>query len=85
MEEVEQRESVHCLIHAIVLIEIFPLYIAGINPMDAWLNVSVHGVSFFLMMFEMIFSRMQMYMNMVLLIVINVILYMFLSWIVHAT
>ncbi|CDS08023.1 hypothetical protein LRAMOSA01972 [Lichtheimia ramosa] len=58
---------------------------AGINPMDAWLNVSVHGVSFFLMMFEMIFSRMQMYMNMVLLIVINVILYMFLSWIVHAT
>lgn len=23
MEEVEQRESVHCLIHAIVLIEIF--------------------------------------------------------------
>lgn len=53
--------------------------------MDAWLNVSVHGVSFFLMMFEMTFSRMQMYMNMVLLIVINVILYMFLSWIVHAT
>lgn len=80
MDKVEQRKMGHCYIVLIVF-----RYIAGINPMDAWLNVSVHGVSFFLMMFEMIFSRMQMYMNIVLLIVINVILYMFLSWVVHAT
>ncbi|KAI9494611.1 hypothetical protein BDB00DRAFT_296506 [Zychaea mexicana] len=57
----------------------------GSNALGVWLNVSVHGVSFFMMMSEMIFCRIKMQMNIVLLIVIHVILYMFLSFIVHAS
>ncbi|KAG2222190.1 hypothetical protein INT45_014087 [Circinella minor] len=56
-----------------------------VAPLAIWLNVSVHGVSFFLMMFDMIFCRIKMQINMVLLVFINVVLYMFLSFIVHAS
>ncbi|KAI9266722.1 hypothetical protein BDA99DRAFT_506501 [Phascolomyces articulosus] len=57
----------------------------NVTAMAVWLNVSVHGVSFFLMMSEMIFCRIKMQINMVLLVFINVVLYMFLSFIVHAS
>ncbi|KAI7857297.1 hypothetical protein BDC45DRAFT_500870 [Circinella umbellata] len=56
-----------------------------VAPLAIWLNVSVHGVSFFLMIFDMIFCRIKMQINMVLLVFINVVLYMFLSFIVHAS
>ncbi|KAI9314527.1 hypothetical protein BX666DRAFT_1967542 [Dichotomocladium elegans] len=54
------------------------------SPFSTWINVSVHGVSFFLMMFEVIFSRMQMMTRMVLLVFIQVVVYMFLSFVVYA-
>ncbi|KAI9266705.1 hypothetical protein BDA99DRAFT_506475 [Phascolomyces articulosus] len=57
----------------------------GEPPIRWWVTTSLHGVSFVLMMMEVIFSRMTLYVNMVLLVLINVVLYMFLTFIVHAT
>lgn len=53
--------------------------------MQWWTTTSVHGVSFFMMIVDVIFNRMKLYINMVLLVFINVVLYMFLTFIVHAT
>ncbi|ORX46738.1 hypothetical protein DM01DRAFT_1410463 [Hesseltinella vesiculosa] len=49
-----------------------------------FLNDNVHGVSFFIMLVDVIFNRMQVYTNMVLLLLVNVVLYMCLAFIVHA-
>ncbi|KAI8342115.1 hypothetical protein BC941DRAFT_415400 [Chlamydoabsidia padenii] len=50
-----------------------------------WVNVSVHGVSLGIMLIEVIFSRMKVYTNMIILIIINVIIYMCLTFLVHYT
>ncbi|KAI8137740.1 hypothetical protein BJV82DRAFT_633843 [Fennellomyces sp. T-0311] len=55
------------------------------SSIRVWTNVSVHGVSLAMMMLEMIFCRIKMEINMVVLIVINVILYMLLSFVVYAS
>jgi hypothetical protein len=57
----------------------------AINSLGTWVNVSVHGVSFFLMMSEVILGRMEMKIRMILPVFCTVILYMFLTFIVHAT
>ncbi|KAI8139187.1 hypothetical protein BJV82DRAFT_627509 [Fennellomyces sp. T-0311] len=54
-------------------------------PLQWWINTSLHGVSFVLMMTEVLFTRMTLYVNMVLAVFINVVLYMFLTFIIHAT
>ncbi|KAI8889416.1 hypothetical protein K501DRAFT_329206 [Backusella circina FSU 941] len=55
------------------------------TTLSTWVNVSVHGVSFFLMMSEVIIGRMEVKIRMVLPVFCTVILYMFLTFIVHAT
>ncbi|KAI9494598.1 hypothetical protein BDB00DRAFT_817451 [Zychaea mexicana] len=61
--------------------------VTGMNepPLQWWINTSFHGVSFVLMMTEVVFTRMTLYVNMVLLVFINVVLYMFLTFIIFAT
>ena len=84
---VNQFIVLHIKIFQIQLYSPKPRYIlidSKTVPLAVWLNVSVHGVSFFLMMFDMAFCRIKMQINMVLLVFINVVLYMFLSFIVHA-
>ncbi|KAL1933796.1 hypothetical protein VTP01DRAFT_7886 [Rhizomucor pusillus] len=58
---------------------------SSVPSMQWWTTTSVHGVSFFMMIVDVIFNRMKLYINMVLLVFINVVLYMFLTFIVHAT
>ncbi|KAI7880967.1 hypothetical protein K492DRAFT_118535, partial [Lichtheimia hyalospora FSU 10163] len=53
-------------------------------PLDWWINTSMHGVSFVLMATEVLFSRMRMNIRMVVIILINVILYMLLTFIIYA-
>lgn len=53
-------------------------------PLEWWINTSLHGVSFVLMATEVLFSRMRMTIRMVILILINIILYMLLTFIVYA-
>ncbi|CAO3608773.1 unnamed protein product [Cunninghamella blakesleeana] len=55
------------------------------TSLQTWLNVSVHGVSFFMMLIDVILNRMQIYVNMVLLLIINVVLYMCLSFVVYSS
>ncbi|KAI8390853.1 uncharacterized protein BYT42DRAFT_641428 [Radiomyces spectabilis] len=49
-----------------------------------WMECSVHAASFFMMMSEVIFSRMQVYINMILFVFFTVVLYMFLTFIIFA-
>ena len=53
-------------------------------PLDWWINTSMHGVSFVLMATEVLFSRMRMHIRMVVIILINIILYMLLTFIIYA-
>ncbi|CDH54141.1 predicted protein [Lichtheimia corymbifera JMRC:FSU:9682] len=54
-------------------------------PIDWWINTSMHGVSFVLMATEVLFSRMRMTLRMVVIILINIILYMLLTFIIFAS
>ncbi|KAI8339968.1 hypothetical protein BC941DRAFT_237726 [Chlamydoabsidia padenii] len=54
------------------------------QPFQTFVNDSVHGVSLALMMIDVIFNRMRVYTNMIILVIINVILYMCLAFLVHA-
>ncbi|ORY97969.1 hypothetical protein BCR43DRAFT_490640 [Syncephalastrum racemosum] len=49
--------------------------------LEWWLNTSLHGVSWFLMFTDSCFNRMKMRVNIVVLIVITIIFYMFLTFI----
>ena len=53
--------------------------------MGSWLNASVHGASFFIMIIDVIFNRMKLPIRMVLFVILTVIFYMFLTFIIHAT
>ncbi|KAI8970081.1 hypothetical protein BDF20DRAFT_915945 [Mycotypha africana] len=53
--------------------------------MSTWLNVSVHGVSFFLMLFDVIFNRMKLPIRLIVFVLLTVLFYMFLTFIIHAT
>lgn len=53
-------------------------------PVVNWLNISVHGASFFLMIFDVIFNRMVLPIRMVLFVFFTVIFYMFVTFIIFA-
>ncbi|KAI9305935.1 hypothetical protein BJ944DRAFT_264360 [Cunninghamella echinulata] len=55
-----------------------------LSPLQTFFNVSVHGVSFFMMLIDVILNRIQIYTNMVLLLIINVAIYMCLSFVVYS-
>ncbi|GAA5817183.1 hypothetical protein MFLAVUS_010725 [Mucor flavus] len=57
----------------------------GMSPRESWLNVSVHGVSFFLMIFDVIFNRMKAPLRMIIFVLFTVLVYMCLAFVVHAT
>ncbi|KAL0077672.1 hypothetical protein J3Q64DRAFT_1746805 [Phycomyces blakesleeanus] len=57
----------------------------GATPLNWWLTGSVHAVSFFLMMTDMIFGRVKFFIRQVITVLCTVILYMFLSFIIHAS
>lgn len=50
-----------------------------------WINVSVHGVSFFLMIIDVIFNRMKIPIRMILFVLATVAIYMCLAFVVYAT
>ncbi|ORZ06607.1 hypothetical protein BCR42DRAFT_157410 [Absidia repens] len=52
------------------------------NAERLWVNVSVHGVSLGMMLLDVIFNRMKVYTNVMLLIIINVVIYMCLTFLV---
>ncbi|KAI9322552.1 hypothetical protein BX666DRAFT_1896160 [Dichotomocladium elegans] len=52
---------------------------------DWWITTSLHGVSFVLMITEVLLTRMKMALRLVILVVINVILYMLLTFIIYAS
>lgn len=52
--------------------------------MGVWMNVSVHGVSFFLMIFDVILNRMKLPIRMVIFPLITIILYMLLAFVIYA-
>ncbi|KAI8093007.1 uncharacterized protein BX664DRAFT_328711 [Halteromyces radiatus] len=54
------------------------------SPEVMWVNVSVHGVSLGLMLIDVIFNRMKVYTNMIILIILHVVIYMCLAFLVHA-
>ncbi|RCH78806.1 hypothetical protein CU098_004850, partial [Rhizopus stolonifer] len=54
------------------------------TTVTVWLNVSVHAVSFFLMIFDVIMNRMKTPIRMVVFPLITIILFMFLAFIVYA-
>ncbi|KAI8339328.1 hypothetical protein BD560DRAFT_412695 [Blakeslea trispora] len=54
------------------------------TPVEVWLNVSVHGVSFFLMIFDVIMNRMKTPIRMVIFPLITIIGFMLFSFVVYA-
>ncbi|KAF1806383.1 hypothetical protein V8B55DRAFT_1456379 [Mucor lusitanicus] len=56
----------------------------GVPAISVWTNVSVHGVSFFLMLIDVTFNRMKISIRMVLFAILTVVLYMFLAFIIFA-
>ncbi|KAI9486804.1 MAG: hypothetical protein EXX96DRAFT_550671 [Benjaminiella poitrasii] len=57
----------------------------SIPSVSMWLNVSVHGVSFFLMAFDVIFNRIQLPIRLVVFVIITVLFYMFLAFIIFSS
>ncbi|KAI9340750.1 hypothetical protein BD770DRAFT_476527 [Pilaira anomala] len=55
------------------------------TPRSVWLNVSVHGVSFFLMIIDVIFNRMKIPIRMIMFVLVTVVIYMCLAFVVYAT
>ncbi|CAO3653847.1 unnamed protein product [Mucor hiemalis] len=60
----------------------------GYSPKDVmglWLNVSLHLVTFFIMIIDVILNRMRIPIRMVIFVILTVLFYMFLAFIVYAT
>ncbi|KAG2194031.1 hypothetical protein INT47_009922 [Mucor saturninus] len=73
------------IVTPVVFWGILARYLGPISTMQSWLNASVHGASFFLMIFDVIFNRMKVPIRMILFVFFTVVLYMFLTFIVHAS
>lgn len=56
----------------------------GVPAVVMWINVSVHGVSFFMMLIDVIFNRIKIPIRLVLFVFFTVVFYMFLSFIIFA-
>ncbi|KAK4512605.1 uncharacterized protein ATC70_003308 [Mucor velutinosus] len=57
---------------------------AAKTTIGVWMNVSVHGVSFFLMIFDVIFNRMKLSIRMAIFPLLTIIFYMLLAFIIYA-
>ncbi|CAO3610092.1 unnamed protein product [Mucor fragilis] len=57
----------------------------GVPAVVMWINVSVHGVSFFMMLIDVIFNRIKIPIRLVLFVFFTVVFYMFLSFIIFAS
>ncbi|CEP09458.1 hypothetical protein [Parasitella parasitica] len=57
---------------------------AATNTVGTWLNVSVHGVSFFLMIIDVLLNRMKISVRMVIFPLVTMICYMLFAFIVYA-
>jgi hypothetical protein len=53
-------------------------------PLVNWINISVHGMSFFLMIFDVIFNRMKVPIRMVVFVFMTVVFYMLMTFIIFA-
>ncbi|KAI9266293.1 hypothetical protein EDC94DRAFT_646933 [Helicostylum pulchrum] len=60
------------------------LFNAHLSPIDFWISISLHAVTLFVLLVEVIFNRMIIYINMVLLVYITVLLYMCMTFIIFA-
>ncbi|OAC97691.1 hypothetical protein MUCCIDRAFT_116178 [Mucor lusitanicus CBS 277.49] len=60
------------------------LFEAHLSPIDFWMSISLHAVTLFILMVEVIFNRMIISINMVLLVFGTVLLYMCLVFIIFA-
>ncbi|EIE78784.1 hypothetical protein RO3G_03489 [Rhizopus delemar RA 99-880] len=57
----------------------------SIPGLSAWINTSVHGVSFFLMIFNVLLGREKVLIRMILPVLATVVLYMLFTFVIHAT
>ncbi|KAK4520717.1 uncharacterized protein ATC70_006596 [Mucor velutinosus] len=57
----------------------------GVPVVVMWINVSVHGVSFFMMITDVIFNRIKIPIRLVLPVFFTVIFYMFLAFVIFAS
>ncbi|CAO0799325.1 unnamed protein product [Mucor circinelloides] len=57
----------------------------GVPAVVMWINVSVHGVSFFMMIIDVIFNRIKIPIRLVLFVFFTVVFYMFLAFIIFAS
>ncbi|KAI8393890.1 uncharacterized protein BYT42DRAFT_609654 [Radiomyces spectabilis] len=53
------------------------------DPMDWWMTISLHALTFFMMLVDVVFNRMVLQIRIVLLIFANTLIYMCLTFIVH--
>ncbi|KAL7331301.1 hypothetical protein PS15p_203510 [Mucor circinelloides] len=60
------------------------LFEAHLSPIDFWMSISLHAVTLFILIVEVIFNRMIIRINMVLLVFGTVLLYMCLVFIIFA-
>ncbi|KAI9310863.1 hypothetical protein BX666DRAFT_2032575 [Dichotomocladium elegans] len=58
---------------------------ADVTSLDWWLGVSVHAITFFIMMFEVMMSRMLLKLRLVILVFLIVVCYMMLTFIIYGT
>jgi hypothetical protein len=58
--------------------------LANLSPIDFWISISLHAVTLFILIIEVIFNRMIICINMVLLVFGTVLLYMCLIFIIFA-
>ncbi|KAG1488820.1 hypothetical protein G6F47_012242 [Rhizopus delemar] len=57
----------------------------AVPGLSAWINTSVHGVSFFLMIFNVLLGREKVLIRMILPVLATVVLYMLFTFVIHAT
>ncbi|CEG76173.1 hypothetical protein RMATCC62417_11106 [Rhizopus microsporus] len=60
------------------------LFNAHLSPIDFWISISLHAVTLFILVVEVIFNRMTVQRNMVFLVYGTVVFYMFLTFIIFA-
>lgn len=58
--------------------------LANLSPIDFWISISLHAATLFILIIEVIFNRMTICINMVLLVFGTVLLYMCLIFIIFA-
>ncbi|CEG69331.1 hypothetical protein RMATCC62417_05423 [Rhizopus microsporus] len=60
------------------------LFNAHLSPIDFWISISLHAVTLFILVVEVIFNRMKVQRSMIFLVYGTVVFYMFLTFIIFA-